>query len=87
MPSKEEFRKHIEVGIEYARRNAIPYHTPDLVNHLTDHLWGTVGMWLNNAKQQVDKREYTYNEPAREIERPHMAIDEIDEHEGDVFID
>lgn len=97
--TKEEFRKQVKIGLDYATRMHI--RSEDIVQYLTDHLWGTVGMLLQNAKQ-VDKREYTYNEPVRvdgdveiEGENPiftttleqdemHMGIDEIDEYEGEI---
>ena len=43
MPSKEELREHIKAGFKYAAQDKIP-----AVDHLTDHLWGVVGMWLSS---------------------------------------
>ena len=85
--TKEEFRKSVKVGIDYAVESELDEE--QMVTYLTEHLWGSVGQAIHNAKQ-MDNREYTYNEPARvdedasEIEGqiPHIGIDEIDEHEG-----
>ena len=54
MPDKEQFRKQVQTGLNYIRRDDI--HIDDQATFLTDHLWGTVGMWLQNAKQE-DSRD------------------------------
>lgn len=70
--TKEEFRKQVAIGIEYAEWTAIK--SEDLGAFLTDHLWGTVGTLLQNQErehiQKLNnkfgvKKEYIYNEPVR----------------------
>lgn len=63
--TKEQFRKQVEIGLEYVAKNnratgEMPFTS--IVNSLTDHLWGTIGMLL---QKRGDRREYIYNEPAR----------------------
>lgn len=99
MPSKEEFRKQVEVGVEYAAKEKLLSYSFDglLVDHLTDHLWGTVGMWLQKQEGEHIQKLYDKfsvkridNKPifttTLEQDEVHMGIDEIDEHEGEVSV-
>lgn len=74
--TKEEFRKSVKVGIDYAVESELDEE--QMVTYLTEHLWGSVGQVIHNAKQ-IDRREYTYNEPAR--------VDEPIEIEGQTPLD
>ena len=48
MPSKEDLQRHIKVGLEREGllTGEFPYIEEEMLTHLTDHLWGVVGMWL-----------------------------------------
>ncbi|KKL18974.1 hypothetical protein LCGC14_2470110 [marine sediment metagenome] len=70
--TKEEFEKQVKIGVEYAVECEMDEE--QIIAHLTGHLWGTVGMVLQNQEREhvqklYDefgvKKEYTYNEPAR----------------------
>lgn len=53
MPDKEQFRKQVQIGVDYAVESELDEE--QMVAHLTDHLWGTVGMWLQARDIETSK--------------------------------
>lgn len=80
MPTKEDFRKQVQVGMEYI--GCEDWTPEEQINHLTDHLWGTVGMWLNHTQQEKERHVYPPFLPEDKSRR--RSVDMIDEHEGEV---
>ena len=62
--TKEEFEKQVKIGVEYAVECEMDEE--QTIAHLTGHLWGTIGMVLQNQERE-QKLEYTSNEPARRV--------------------
>ncbi|KKN78692.1 hypothetical protein LCGC14_0347590 [marine sediment metagenome] len=55
MPSKEELKEHVKIGFEYAAQNEIPVE--GIVDHLTNHLWAVIGMWLKYSEEIYQKKK------------------------------
>ena len=65
--TKEEFEKQVKIGVEYAVECEMDEE--QTIAHLTGHLWGTVGMVLQNQEREHIQAMYgkfkIENEPAR----------------------
>ncbi len=88
MPSKEELREQIQVMFDYLKREEVK--PEDQVAFATDHLWGTVGMWLNiqYIEGAIDSPNVGYPPVLDEMYAEQQAVEmgEIDEHEGEVKV-
>lgn len=74
--TKEQFRKQVQVGIDYAVESELDEE--QMVAYLTDHLWGTIGMLLHVLKSEEGKVHY-YNEAAMADYEQRLDI-RADEH-------